>query len=545
MSEIMGIAMALVILSVHGEITSNGHCAGGNCFTVHMEKADFTTAQQACEEKGGHLMTVRQDTTSDILADLLAAVPGDYWLGLRYAGDRCTNSTLGLKGYKWITGENTTQYINLISNQMLCSQRCVSVSSNVLKWNERHCREEIDGYLCEHKNADYCGPLSSSQTVFYKTVLGFSTNGKLKEIPQGTIGTILPFGTRSICASGTWFTGPWSCEVFGGGCDYECVQNEQNNTCTCPKGYQIDDNRVTCTKQDDPCLLAECEHGCSKVGNTYVCICRQGFELDADRKTCKDINDCIDESLCQGQNEECVNTIGSFECRCKLGFEREGLLCIDVDECFMSGSVKCDHECVKDEGGFHCECHEGYILSKIDTRSCFMMNCSYKCPADCDSNNSVQCICPYGYLLEDEQFCVDIDECDNDDCDQNCTNTPGGFECFCYEGFELIDEFSCERKDTGGLDTSLTFDDFIPTSRPPTDQPVPLSAGILLAIMICTVLSVLVLVCLTHYILRRRNKMHHYDVYKGQCDVSYFQQVVIENNSAQLSLPSRCLKQDA
>ncbi|XP_051511573.1 thrombomodulin-like [Myxocyprinus asiaticus] len=543
MSGIIGIAMALVILSVHGEITNNGHCTGGSCFTIHTDKANFAAAQQVCESKGGHLMTVRKDTTSDILADLLNAVPGDFWLGLRYAGDRCSNSTLGLKGYKWITGHNTTQYINWKSNQMVCSPQCVSVSKNVLKWNERHCREEIDGYLCEYKNADYCDPLSSSQPVLYETLLGFRTDGKLKEVPDGTNGTILPFGTRFICLSGTWIAAPWNCEVFGGGCAYKCIKNEQISTCTCPKGYKIEDNNVTCTKKYDPCLLAECEHDCSRVGNTSVCICRQGFELDADKKTCKDINDCIDESVCQGQNEECVNTKGSFECRCKLGFERVNGFCVDVDECSMSGSVKCDHQCVNDEGSYHCECFEGYIQSAKDTGEC-IKNCSFKCPADCDINTSAQCACPDGFLLEDEQFCVDIDECDNGDCDQECKNTAGGFECFCRDGFELIDELNCVRKDFGGLDTSSTFDMFIPTSRSPTDQPVLLSAGILLAIMICTVMSVLILVCLTYYILRRRNKMHHYDVYKGQCDVSGFQQVIIEKNSAELSFPSRYLKQD-
>ncbi|XP_051500346.1 thrombomodulin [Myxocyprinus asiaticus] len=525
MKEIIGIAMVLVILRVHGETTNKGHCADGKCFTIHTDKASFTTAQHACEKKGGHLMTVRKDTTSDILADLLNAAPGDFWLGLRYAGDRCSNSTLGLKGYKWITGDNTTQYINWKSSQMACSPQCVSVSKNVLKWNERQCREQIDGYLCEYKNADYCDPLSSSQPVLYETLLGFRTDGKLKEIPDGTNGTILPFGTRFICLSRTWIAAPWSCEVFGGGCDYKCVRNEQSYTCRCPDGYTIDANNVTCTKQDDPCLLA-CEHTCSRVGDTFVCICRQGFELDGDMKSCKDINDCIDESVCQGPNEECVNQIGSFECRCKPGFERVNGFCVDIDECSMPGSVKCDHECVNDDGGYHCECYEEFIQSKEDMQKC-IRNCSDKCTPICDPNNSAHCECPEGYLLEDEKVCVDIDECDNGNCDQGCYNTLGGFECFCYDGFELVEKVNCVRKD---FSTSTTFDIFIPTSGSPTVQPVPLSAGNLLAIMICTVMSVLVLVCVTHYMMRRRNKMHHHDVYKGQYDNSDFQQVIIEKN---------------
>ena len=35
-------------------------------------------------------------------------------------------------------------------------------------------------------------------------------------------------------------------------------------------------------------------------------------------------------------------------------------------------------------------------------------------------------------------LCIDIDECTNNPCEHNCTNTDGSFMCSCYhDGYEL------------------------------------------------------------------------------------------------------------
>uniref|UniRef100_A0A672PVI0 C-type lectin domain-containing protein n=1 Tax=Sinocyclocheilus grahami TaxID=75366 RepID=A0A672PVI0_SINGR len=113
-----------------------------------------------CQEKGGHLMTVRTENAADVLGGLLNGASGDFWLGLKYAGDQCSNSNDGLKGYRWVTGDNTTQYVNWKSDLGVCSPLCVSVSQKVLKWTERACNDRIEGYLCEYDNPSYCPPLN-------------------------------------------------------------------------------------------------------------------------------------------------------------------------------------------------------------------------------------------------------------------------------------------------------------------------------------------------------------------------------------------------
>lgn len=512
MRDIIGMALALIVLGVRGENINDGYCVDGKCFVVHVNSASFDAAQLVCQEKGGHLMTVRTEKAADVLGGLLNGASGDFWLGLKYAGDQCSNSNDGLKGYRWVTGDNKTQYVNWKSDLRVCSPLCVSVSQKVLKWTERPCNDRIEGYVCEYDNPGYCPPLSTDAPVSYQTLFGFTAKEELKEIPQFTNGTLLPLRTRHICVEGEWLKAPWNCEVLGGGCDYKCDQKGQSYTCSCQPGFELDNNGVTCNKQDDdPC--AECEHKCTRVGDAFACTCRPGFQLGADGKSCEE---------------------------CKPGFHIEGGVCVDDDEC---ESAPCEHDCINTEGSYHCQCFAGFIQSMEDMNKC-KMHCEENiCPAECDPNNNAQCNCPDGFLLE-EQFCLDIDECDSGYCDHACENTPGGFKCSCHEGYVLKDSTKCIREDFEGSGSSTPFDIFTPTSRSPTDKPVSISAGSLLGIMVCIVVCILLLVCLAHCIMRRLSKMHHYDVDKGHDEIFDFQQVIIEKHSAQQTFPSRYIKRD-
>ncbi|XP_073673167.1 thrombomodulin-like [Garra rufa] len=514
MRDIIGMTLALVVLRVRGESINDGFCTDGKCFVVHVDSASFDAAQLVCEEKGGHLMTVRSQKVSNVLSGLLNGASGNFWLGLKHADNQCSNSKDGLKGFKWVTGDSTTQYVNWKSDLATCSPLCVSVSPKVLKWTERPCNDRIEGYLCEFDNTGYCPPLSTDASVLYQTLYGFRANEVLKEIPQFTIGTLLPLRTKHICFEGNWLKAPWGCEVFGGGCDYKCVQNGQSYACVCQPGFELDNNGVTCNKQNnDPCASAECEHKCTPVGNAFACTCRPGFQLGADGKSCEE---------------------------CKTGFHFEGGVCVDIDEC---ESAPCEHDCINTEGSYHCLCYEGFIQSTEVMHKCNMHCAGERCPADCDPNNNEQCDCPDGFILED-QFCDDIDECDSNCCDHTCENTYGGFQCYCDEGFMLMNEIKCIKEDFEGSGSSTPFDIFVPTSRSPTDKPISVSAGSLLGIMVCIVVCILLLVCIAHCIMRRLSKMHNYDVDKCHNEIYDFQQVIVEKHSTQQIFPSRYIKRD-
>lgn len=42
---------------------------------------------------------------------------------------------------------------------------------------------------------------------------------------------------------------------------------------------------------------------------------------------------------------------------------------------------------------------------------------------------------------------IDIDECLKRPCDQDCSNTDGGYKCSCNSGFKLVNQSKCEDID--------------------------------------------------------------------------------------------------
>ena len=74
-----------------------------------------------------------------------------------------------------------------------------------------------------------------------------------------------------------------------------------------------------------------------------------------------DVDECSSGLHQCSLNATCTNSIGSYNCRCKLGFSGNGSHCIDVNEC-MENSHNCDSnaECHNKAGRFICVCKEGF-----------------------------------------------------------------------------------------------------------------------------------------------------------------------------------------
>ncbi|XP_071940997.1 uncharacterized protein [Antedon mediterranea] len=158
-----------------------------------------------------------------------------------------------------------------------------------------------------------------------------------------------------------------------------------------------------------------------------------------------DINECLDASddICTA-NAECINTQGSYHCTCNDGYEEDGSVCSDIDEC-SSNSISCHEKgyCKNSIGSYSCECRTGYF--KVDEETCTDINECKTATKVCDTNadctnteGSYTCTCKSGYT-QNETICSDINECDlTHDCHKNanCSNTPGGFTCTCKEGYE-------------------------------------------------------------------------------------------------------------
>ncbi|KAF5288361.1 hypothetical protein FQA39_LY15451 [Lamprigera yunnana] len=209
----------------------------------------------------------------------------------------------------------------------------------------------------------------------------------------------------------------------------------------CKSGYELNEAGTACED------INECARGTHKCKNSqickngpgyYICQCPPGHKLNADNE-CEDINECdfYRERICS-HNAQCINVIGSYECKCKEGFRTNGHICEDIDECAEVSGL-CHQNCVNLWGSYRCSCNRGFTLS-IDNRTCTDINeCEkfkdkYLCVGTCQNTpGSYSCRCPEGYRLgSDGRTCQDIDECQHNICrnvDDICINTRGSYKC--------------------------------------------------------------------------------------------------------------------
>ncbi|KFG52323.1 calcium binding egf domain-containing protein [Toxoplasma gondii p89] len=151
---------------------------------------------------------------------------------------------------------------------------------------------------------------------------------------------------------------------------------------------------------------------------------------------------------------------GSYRCRCKVGYEGDGLNCRDIDECAAEETSPCHPAalCINTKGSFRCVCKAHYVGDGVT----FCVPQSDLVPGD-TSNSVAQCVdkegrpsclatlhclpdgscgCSEGYVRTTADTCEDIDECEEGlaSCAPAslalCINTEGGYFCSCREGYE-------------------------------------------------------------------------------------------------------------
>ena len=108
-------------------------------------------------------------------------------------------------------------------------------------------------------------------------------------------------------------------------------------------------------------------------------------------------------------NAKCINTIGSYSCKCLNGYENnndlqeDGVNCTDVDECDDYLSCPQFSTCTNYIGQYDCTCNKGYVQSQVNP--CFEIEC------------------------KNRTTCDDVDECqiNNGNCEQFCINAVGTY----------------------------------------------------------------------------------------------------------------------
>ncbi|CAC5394799.1 unnamed protein product [Mytilus coruscus] len=277
-----------------------------------------------------------------------------------------------------------------------------------------------------------------------------------------------------------------------------CTNIAGSFKCSCPIGQFLENDQRTCSNCDqfhwgDNCNnTCNCGTGAERCDRISGCVCKSGWQ---GTKCDADINDCNLMNTCDtSANQRCVNTPGSFVCKCVAGYQNGTGTCTDIDECRNNpcdqlctntdGSYtcscrtgftkddnekcqdikecdttlnKCEQNCLNTPGSYKCSCNDGYILSPTDQRTCTIRtHCSnFNCtdPGTCavKSDGSEYCTCPTGYnltMMTDNitRICENINECEpNNPCANECTDKTPGYKCSCNKNGTKLDsdEQSC------------------------------------------------------------------------------------------------------
>ncbi|XP_051868906.1 thrombomodulin-like [Pristis pectinata] len=488
-------------------------CVADFCYSLRKEARKFNMARSICRNDGGDAMTVRSTVAAEAIAVLLQSAGADsdshYWLGLQLHQKACPNNSSRLRGYRWVDGDNDTDYTDWGLVSETCGSRCVAVSA-ADRWVDRQCNKKAAGVLCEYRYDGSCRPLvPGNGSVTYLTPFG-ARSSELTELPPGTTALISPWDISFRCNGSQGWVAlspvPWVCQVENGGCEQVC-QAGPPPSCSCNPGYRLNEDKRSC-RAVDPCEEERCAHSCVLRGGKPLCICNSGYQLEADGKGCTDIDEC-QSSPCE---HDCINSPGGFRCSCRKGYlmSKDGK-CEDINECGQSVTV-CDHKCGNSPGSYECSCFSGYEPDPDDPRKCVFYCDSETCPARCYGND---CKCPPNYIFDDSnRMCYDINECNTYCQGHECINTPGSFKCECSEGYMLDEDgLSCEPEGSG-----ITPDVINPiTKRPTSDTPAKasLSLGVVLGIIFAIALLTLIFAGVGHHLFKKRGKWQTSTKYKS------------------------------
>ncbi|XP_034620805.1 latent-transforming growth factor beta-binding protein 1 isoform X5 [Trachemys scripta elegans] len=203
------------------------------------------------------------------------------------------------------------------------------------------------------------------------------------------------------------------------------------------------------SKQEDCCGTVGTSWGFNKChkcpkkpsypGYTQMVECPQGYKR-INATFCQDINECQLQGVCP--NGECLNTMGSYRCTCKMGFVPDPTL----SRCILATAAP-DKELVSldDQEKPVLEPGQPQLSPGIST-----INLHPKFPAviektsppmpvevapEASTSSASQVIAPT-QVTEINECTVNPDICGAG----HCVNLPVGYTCICYDGYKLNDQ---------------------------------------------------------------------------------------------------------
>ncbi|XP_069626489.1 epidermal growth factor-like protein 6 [Haliaeetus albicilla] len=147
-------------------------------------------------------------------------------------------------------------------------------------------------------------------------------------------------------------------------CEHRCMNTHGSYKCYCLNGYMLMPDGTCASSRT--CAVVNCQYGCEEVKGEVQCLCPSGgLQLGPNRRTCIDIDECSAGKAVCSYNRRCINTFGSYYCKCQLGYELKYVSgrydCVDINEC-VTNTHRCNlhAECLNTEGSFKCKCKQGY-----------------------------------------------------------------------------------------------------------------------------------------------------------------------------------------
>lgn len=146
---------------------------------------------------------------------------------------------------------------------------------------------------------------------------------------------------------------------------------------------ECDDGYFNKERNDTFSLCTECHESCQTCSgptNKDCNECKSGWVQD-DEKSCNDIDECANETSPCKENQYCHNKEGSYSCKacdaactrcsgegpekctgCSSGYTEEDGKCTDINECSLpdQSCLRENEDCVNTKGSFKCVCSQGF-----------------------------------------------------------------------------------------------------------------------------------------------------------------------------------------